>query len=51
VLCNLIVATGSTLVNNTIGDFLVGKPAIFYGITIAGAAKLLDLEEFCYCGK
>ena len=49
--CNLIVATGSTLVNNTIGDFLVGKPAIFYGITIAGAAKLLDLEEFCYCGK
>jgi hypothetical protein len=49
--CDLIVATGSTIVNDTISDFLVGKPAIFYGITISGAAKILGLENYCYCGK
>ncbi len=49
--CDIVVSTGSTLINNTITDFLVGKPAIFYGITIAGAARYLNLEDFCYCGK
>ena len=49
--CDLIVSTGSTIVNDTIGDFLVGKPAIFYGITVSGAAKILGLENFCYWGK
>jgi uncharacterized protein (DUF4213/DUF364 family) len=48
--CDLIVVTGSTIVNNTINDFLVGKPVIFYGVTVAGAARLLGLENFCYCG-
>jgi hypothetical protein len=49
--CDLIVVTGSTIVNETINDFLTGKPVIFYGVTIAGAAKVLGLEDFCYCGK
>jgi len=49
--CDLIVSTGSTIVNDTIDDFLVGKPAIFYGITVSGAAKILGLENYCYCGK
>ncbi len=49
--CDLIISTGSTVVNDTINDFLVGKPAIFYGITVSGAAKILGLEIFCYWGK
>jgi hypothetical protein len=49
--CDLIISTGSTIVNDTIGDFLVGKPAVFYGITVSGAAKILGLENFCYWGK
>jgi uncharacterized protein (DUF4213/DUF364 family) len=49
--CDLIVVTGSTIVNNTIGDFLTDKPKMFYGVTISGAARILGLENFCYCGK
>jgi uncharacterized protein (DUF4213/DUF364 family) len=49
--CDLIVATCSTIVNDTISEFFNGKPAIFYRVTIAGAAKLLGLEDFCYCAK
>jgi len=50
--CELIIATGSTLVNGTIGNFLnTGKPVIFYGTTIAGAAYLLGLKRYCACAK
>jgi hypothetical protein len=49
--CDIAITTGSTLVNETITDFLINKPVIFYGITISGAAKILGLENFCYCGK
>lgn len=45
--CDLIVATGSTIANGTITDFLTGKPAIFFGTTIAGAAALMGLRRFC----
>ncbi len=41
------VVTGTTLANDTLGDFLGGKPVVFYGTTIAGAAALLGLERFC----
>lgn len=44
---DLWVVTGSTLANDTLGDFLGGKPVIFYGTTVAGAAALLGLERFC----
>jgi len=49
--CDLAVVTGTTVVNDTIGDFLGKKPVIFFGITIAGAAPLLGLERFCHCGR
>jgi uncharacterized protein (DUF4213/DUF364 family) len=49
--CDLIIVTGSTIVNGTITDFLINKPVIFYGVTIYGASKILGLEDFCYCGK
>jgi uncharacterized protein (DUF4213/DUF364 family) len=49
--CDIAVVTGSTIVNDTIVNFMTDKPAIFYGVTIAGAAKVLGLENFCYCGR
>jgi hypothetical protein len=49
--CDIAVVTGSTIVNNTIADFLIDKPVIFYGITISGAARVLGLQDYCYCGK
>jgi hypothetical protein len=49
--CDIAVVTGSTIVNDTIGDFLTGKPVIFYGVTISGAARVLGLQDFCYCKK
>jgi uncharacterized protein (DUF4213/DUF364 family) len=49
--CDVIFATGSTLVNGTITRFLnQGKPAIFYGVTSAAAAKILNLQAYCECG-
>jgi len=48
--CDLIIVTGSTIVNNTINDFLTNKPVIFYGVTISGAAKILGLDNYCDCG-
>jgi len=49
--CDIALVTGSTIVNDTITNFLIDKPVIFYGVTISGAAKVLGLEDFCYCGK
>lgn len=48
--CDVVLITGTTLVNDTIGEFLIQKPRIFYGITISGAAKILELNHFCACG-
>ena len=49
--CDLIFATGSTLVNGTITDFLNSdKPVIFYGVTISAAAAVLGLNSYCHCG-
>jgi hypothetical protein len=43
----LLVVTGSTLANDSIGDFLTDRPVIFYGTTVAGAAALMGWERFC----
>jgi|GEM_PF-3087970 len=40
------------LTNGTINNFLItGKPVVFFGTTIAGAAYLMDLNRYCACGK
>lgn len=49
--CDIIVATGSTIANYSISNFLLDKPTIFFGTTIAGAASLMNLERFCPCAK
>jgi hypothetical protein len=48
--CDVAVVTGTTIVNNTIDQFMISKPVLYYGVTISGAAKLLGLNHFCYFG-
>ena len=46
-----IFATGSTLCNGTLQGIIdSGKPAIFFGVTIAAAAEIFGLETYCVCG-
>jgi hypothetical protein len=49
--CDIALVTGTTIVNDTIDQFLGEKPVIFYGVTIAGAADLEVLERFCPFGS
>jgi uncharacterized protein (DUF4213/DUF364 family) len=49
--CDIALVTGTTIVNDTIDQFLGEKPVIFYGVTIAGAAALEVLERFCPFGS
>ncbi len=49
--CDLIFATGSTVVNGTIPGFLnQDKPVLFYGVTISATARILNLRAYCHCG-
>ncbi len=46
-----VFVTGSTLVNGTMPRFLrLAAPTVFYGVTIAGAARVLGLRRFCARG-
>jgi len=47
---DLILATGTTVVNDTLTSLLIEKPIIFYGVTIAGIAYLKGYEQYCFCG-
>jgi hypothetical protein len=47
----LVLCTGSTLTNGSVVNFIgIGKPVLFFGITIAGAAAILGLHRVCFCG-
>ncbi len=48
---DLIFATGSTIVNGTITNLLnQDRPVLFFGVTIAAAASILNLKTYCHCG-
>ncbi len=47
---DLVLATGTTAVNDTLAGVIGRKPAIFYGVTIAGIARLAGYEQYCFCG-
>lgn len=47
---DIVFATGTVLANDTIDEILSTKPMVFYGVTIAGAAVLLDLDRYCPYG-
>lgn len=44
---DLLLVTGTTLANASIDLFLTGKPVLFYGTTIAGAASLMGWNRYC----
>ncbi len=44
---DLLVVTGSTISNDTIGRFMSDKPVIFFGTTVSGAASLMGWERYC----
>ncbi|OQX08142.1 MAG: hypothetical protein BWK76_23950 [Desulfobulbaceae bacterium A2] len=44
---SIILATGSTAVNGTMGRFLQKKPTVFYGVSGAGISHLYGYERFC----
>lgn len=46
---DIVLATGSTAVNATINEFIGEKPVVFYGVTVAGIAKIFGYDRFCYC--
>ena len=48
--CDLLVVTGSSVVNDTMKQFIGTKPVLFYGVTVAGPAYLLGLNRFCPLG-
>lgn len=47
---DVILATGTTVVNNTLTSLLIEKSITFYGVTIAGVAYLKGYEQYCFCG-
>jgi hypothetical protein len=44
---DLLLVTGTTLVNGTFGSFIGRKPLVFYGTSVAGAAHLMNWDRFC----
>ncbi len=46
--CDLALVTGTTVVNGTLEAILevAGAKAVFYGISIAGVAQMLGIEQF-----
>jgi len=44
---DVILATGSTCVNGTITRFVGIKPVIFFGVSVAGPAKICGFDRYC----
>ncbi|AOQ24167.1 hypothetical protein MTAT_08080 [Moorella thermoacetica] len=47
---DLILATGTTAVNDTLPGIVGRKPVVFYGVTISGIARLVGYEQYCSFG-
>ncbi len=48
---DIVLSTGSVLVNDTFHDLQQGKPIIYYGVTAAGLTKMFNLPRICFCGR
>ncbi|QGP93943.1 hypothetical protein MGLY_33680 [Neomoorella glycerini] len=46
----LVLATGTTAVNDTLAAIMGRKPIVFYGVTISGIACLAGYEQYCSFG-
>ena len=48
--CDIVLATGSTAVNDTLKSLIGIRPIVFYGVTVSGLAYINNLEQYCHCG-
>lgn len=48
---DVALVTGTVFTNATLQEALKNKMTTFYGVTVAGPAKLLDLRRFCPLGE
>ena len=47
---DIVLSTGSVLVNDTYHELQQGKPVIYFGVTVAGLAAMFNLPRICFCG-
>lgn len=47
---DLVLATGTTAVNDTLATIVGRKPVVFYGVTVSGIARLAGYEQYCAFG-
>ena len=45
--CDVALVTGTVFTNATVWEFLKSKRSVFFGVTVAGPAKILNLTRFC----
>ncbi|MFA6849401.1 MAG: DUF364 domain-containing protein [Selenomonadaceae bacterium] len=48
---DVVIATGSTFVNDSYQEFSVGKPILYFGVTVSGIAEFFGLQRYCPCGN
>lgn len=48
---DIVLSTGTVLVNDTYRELQQGQPVIYYGVTVAGLAQMFDLPRICFCGQ
>jgi hypothetical protein len=49
--CDVALVTGTVFTNATVWEFLKNRRSVFYGVTVAGPAKILGLTRFCPLGR
>jgi hypothetical protein len=49
--CDLALVTGTVFTNATLWEFLKNRRSVFYGVTVAGSANILNLARFCPLGR
>ncbi len=47
---DIVLATGSTAVNDSLQSLIGSRPIVFYGVTVSGLAYINGLEQYCHCG-
>lgn len=48
---DVVLTTGSVLVNDSYHELQMGKPVIYYGVTAAGLASLFGFPRICFYGR
>jgi hypothetical protein len=49
--CDVALVTGTVFTNASVWEFLKNKRSVFFGVTVAGPAVVLNLTRFCPLGR